>query len=306
MRHGFWGTKAALVLRALAKYGTLSTNSIMTILNDSGDRRSFRKLMNRLADAGLVVRLSFGFSGTPASYFQLCQGAGALKIASDLTGISPQELDQKRLRYTHFAHEDICSMIQFAFENEVPGVVTIRDWEIARRNVPEIVIPQALRQAKFMPDLIVALPVQYPDTLNNPSSFRWIAVEIERSRKKHLRVYSKLKTYATECGFDGLLYMIPEEVLLENYLNHFDAEVAPKALRIRSFKDAYFARSLLPRDRPQLASVSVDCGKRHLSLKHWIDFIASTSLLDRAEKWEQVGPLRGHTHPSSALERIAL
>jgi hypothetical protein len=266
--------RGSAVLKLLAKYGTLSSISIRTMLDGCENHRALAKVMARLA-----------------SYFQISQGVGVQKVISDLTGIPARELDQKRLRFTHFAHEDLCAKLQFAIEREIPGVITIREWEINRKQVPELVIPPQLRQARFLPDLVVAVPTRWSDPAWTHTSFRWLAIEIERSRKKMLRVYSKLKTYATECGFDGLLYMIPEEVLLENYLNHFEAEVAPKALRVRSFKDAFFARSLLPKDGFELSNVALDCGRQHLSLKRWIDFMASTSQLDRAEKWSRLRAL---------------
>ena len=276
------------VIRLLHKYGVLSSRTLRMMMNPMPERRQLAKTLRLLHTRGLIVRQAQHFHGSPSPYHFLSQSRRARLKLAKILNLELADLSQRRLRYSHMMHEDMLSELQFNIEKHFPGAITVRDWQIHRSKVPELVMPRTLSKEDFYPDLIVGIKGSVQAEGNSKkSSIRWIVIELERSRKRHARVHLKLRDYAERTGFDGLLYVVPESVLEKRYQYYFRDKGAAKALHLRGLTEGYFATTHLPDDGFEISEHRLQLGKWQTTILKWMNFLLHTTKHSRREILEE-------------------
>ncbi len=274
------------VLKLVQRFRLLSTKSIHLMLKIQPTQREVRRIVSVLIKKGLLVKANEYVSGSASNYICLSQTTRARASIARILGLNTSEISRQRPSYAQFIHEDMLSRIQFSIEKAFPGSITARDWEIYKSSVPEIVFPRGHTQDSFYPDLVVGIPKDLAHKGFNRSAFSWVAIELERSRKKHSRVNAKLRDYAEQTGFDGLLYLLPESILENRYQQYFHNEATSRAAHLKGLKEAFFATTHLPKEFFNLHSHILNCGKRQLSTHAWLTFLRDSSRQDRDVQWK--------------------
>lgn len=248
--------------------------------------RYLRRVARILVKKKLLVNATAQIGGNPAPYYYLSRAKDAKKLLSRLLDVPEDQIGNSHTRYTHFDHEDTLARIQFEIESKFVGAITIRDWQLSKSEVPELVFPRTLSSDDFYPDLIVGIPAHNTNIGLNQSAYRWAAVELERHQKNHARVKIKLRDYAERTGLDGVLYILPNNSLEKKYQQYFREKAAVKALQLRGLEDSFFATTHLPKHDISIFSHNLNFGDRKLSVYNWFDFLRRTTKQNRGQEWK--------------------
>lgn len=275
--------RSLTLLNHLALYGTVSAKTLAWMLNRPA--RRVRESLDLLHKRRLITKLSLTVGGFPALYVQLAQSPRVRSQLATLLGCKPEDLGQRGFPITQLQHEDMCARLHYRIKKEFPEYVVVRDWQINRGQIPEAILPKSFVRDGLIPDLVIAIPATTFDSAWSRDGFRWVGVELERTRKKIDRIKEKLNLYARDTRFDAILYILPEKIMIENLRDYFEQSVAARVPRIRDFKEAFFARTILGEEDQNLALMRLLCGPRTLSFSTWARLIASTSCLTRGDAW---------------------
>ncbi|MBS1982748.1 MAG: hypothetical protein JST16_01135 [Bdellovibrionales bacterium] len=268
-------TESKEVLLHLANYGTCSAKTLAWMTGRNS--RKVREGIDLLAQKGLVTKLSLSIDGRPSVHCQLAQTSTARSVLSTFTDLGTEFFYQKGFPITQLRHEDLCAKLHFRINKARPEILVIRDWEMHRKPIPDSVLPKSFHRDGLLPDMILGIPSPTSEAIWSAGGFRWVAVELDRVRKKLDRVREKLNLYAKETQFDGLLYIFPERVMADNFGDYFDQVVAPKAIRVQDFKDVFLARAILGDEDQDLSNMTLRCGKSVIGFESWIELLSSTS-----------------------------
>lgn len=273
-------------LKIFQKYGVLSTSTLYKILGEYKSDRYLRRITRLLTQQGFLVDGTAHIKGNPSPYYYLSTTRKARKVLSLLLEVPEEDVGSAYTRYKQFDHEDILSQIQFEIESKFKGVITVRDWQLAKSVVPDLVFPRTLSEEDFYPDLIIGLPPSSQEPHSNLMDYKWVAIELERYRKKHERVKIKLTDYAERTGLDGVLYMLPNYSLEHKYQQYFLNQAAAHSLQLRGLENTFFATTHLPVDDMNVFAHHLNFSDRKLSIHNWFTFLQKTSRQDRAKEWK--------------------
>lgn len=274
------------LLKLLGEYGTVSVSTLAWMTGRNA--RRVRESLDVLHKRQLITKLTVTVGGFPAMYVQLSQTSKAKTALAAFLRCQPGDLVQRGFPITQLQHEDMCARLHFRIAKAYPEFRIVRDWQMNQGKVPETILPKSFVYDRLIPDLAIAVPATTYDTAWSKDGFRWIAVELERTRKKNDRVREKLNLYARETAFDGLLFILPEWIMVENFRDYFDESVATHVPRIRDFKDAFFARTILGEQDQDPGLMRLLCGRREVSFATWTKLIASTTSLTRGAAWREL------------------
>lgn len=284
MRISKKASKQKQVLEVIQKYGPISTSTLYKILGEQTSKRYLRHVARKLQADQLLVNATLNIKGQPSPYYYLSRKNKSKQEIARILGIRVGEVGSSTARYSNLAHEDMLAQIQFEIESQFPDVILIRDWQLTKSCVPPLVFSRRLME-EFCPDIIVGLPVTYSNAKGLRKSHRWVAVELERHRKKHSRVKTKLRDYAERTGLDGVLYMLPERSLEKQYQAYFKEKATLKALQMKGYKNCFFATTHLPKEGFSVFSHHLNFSNGRTSIYNWFDFLKNTDKRNRSTSW---------------------
>ena len=242
-------TRKYEILELLAHYGVMSTKIMLTLLKNQMSSRSLRKTLHELARWNLVVNATSGIGGSPVSFWMLSNNEDSLKTIESILSQDRTQFRIKHCRYTHYPHEDLCTLFQVSMELQFPHIKILRESHYGLKELPQIVLSEQLRGYGYKPDLCLGLPLKKGEKGDACDYFKWIAVEIDRSYRSHLRVAKRCNLYTRHAGFEGLLYMTPTQGTIAPLVDEFCNRGARKSLRmLKNLKN----RTLVPVTRIEL------------------------------------------------------
>ncbi len=264
------------VLWIIAKYGVISTKVLRLILSDKLGSRWLRQVLEKLEQRGLTIRATSNIGGRPVDYWMLSKEGASVIRTSKITEINQGNLRHKSSKYTHYPHEDLCTLFQVSVERQMPSVQVIREATGSMKDVPDNILSRRLRNLGYAPDLVLRLPFE-GKTTNNNESVKWVAVEIDRTYRTLKRLSQRVNMYARHTGFEGLLYLMPTELCLKTLMKVFEGRGAQEAFRIKGSEKSFLACGVVNDSFFDVNNVEIVVGGKSVSLSAWLSIVALTS-----------------------------
>ncbi len=280
MRQGYTPRQVE-ILRLLAKYGILGIVTIRTLLKEVVTMAQLRETLQGMDKRGLVCRVLFNSGGTPMSYWMLPEEESVQGKALQATGLNEKFLRRKIVRYTHAPHEGICTLVQASLERQMPKLWIAREATSSFDNLPSHLLSIRAKEKGYKPDLCVGIPSERNDPTRTTTSFRWIAVEVDRSYRSHKRLAQRLNVYTKHTAFSGLLYLMPTVGTQAILQRIYDTRGGKDTLRLHGTSNAFLAIATVPGSLFDVNKKSIWCGGQELSLATWLSLF---SLKDAEER----------------------
>ena|GEM_PF-2385323 len=290
------------VLFMIAKYGVMSSRTVWELLDKKISYGAVRKLLNKLEERGLIVRPTELFGGQPVHYWMLSREKKSIAETVRLTGLPESQIVQSKMRYTHFAHEDLCTLFQLSMERGDPRIKVLRNKRGLNPELPAHLMMKRIVDQGYCPDLCLGIP-QYSDTdWSKPSRYVWIAVEIDRSYRTATRLARRMNVYTKHTLFSGVLYFMPSSGTAKDLQNLYARRGGKDSLRLLGTKTAFLASAQLEKSRFSHWNLKVFVGGHEISLKDWL-LIFSAVPRERRDKFLEEMLNKGVPYPSAPAER---
>lgn len=290
------------VLYLIAKYGVMSSRTVWEILDKKISYGAVRKLLNKLEERGLIVRPTGLAGGQPMHYWILSREKAAMAETIRITGISPDIILQTKMRYTHFPHEDLCTLFQSAVERGDPRIKVLRNKRGLHPQLPTYLFTKSLLDLGYCPDLCLGIP-QYSDAdWTVPSRYVWLAVEIDRSYRTTKRLARRLNVYTKHTMFSGVLYFLPSRGTAKGVSDLYEKRGGKDATRLLGGRNVFLASAQVQKSRSLFWNLKVFVGGHEIPLKDWI-LIFSAVPQERRDTFFQEMLNKGVPHPSPQAER---
>lgn len=290
------------LLLLFAKYGVMSSRVVWEVLDRKISYTAVRKLLNKLEERGLIVRPTELFGGQPVHYWMLSREKKAMAEIVRLTGLPENEILQSKMRYTHFAHEDLCTLFQLSMSGGDPRIKVLRNKRGLAPELPAQLMSKRIVDQGYCPDLCLGIP-QYDDSdWSKPSRYAWIAVEIDRSYRTAVRLARRMNVYTKHTRFNGVLYFMPSSVTAKELQSLYARRGGKDALRLLGTKTAFLASAQLEKSRFSHRKLKVFVGKHEISLEDWLLIFSAVSPEQRDKFLEEIVN-KGVPHPSPQAER---
>ena len=290
------------VLQLIAKYGVMSSRTVWEALDKRIGYAAVRKLLNKLEDRGLIVRPTELFGGQPVHYWMLSREKKALAEIVRLTGLSEDQIVQSKMRYTHFAHEDLCTLFQLSMLGGDSRIKVLRNKHGLAPELPSHLMSKNIIDQGYCPDLCLGIP-QYSDTdWSKPSRYAWLAVEIDRSYRTAARLAKRMNVYTKHTLFSGVLYFMPSTGTAKDLQDLYARRGGKDALRLLGTKTSFLASAQLVKSRFSHWKLNVFVGGHEISLKNWL-LLFSAVQPDKRDKYLEEMLNKGVPDPSLHMER---
>jgi hypothetical protein len=253
----------------IAKYGVMSSRTVWELLDKRVSYGAVRKLLNRLEERGLLVRPTGLIGGQPAHYWMLSKERGALAETARLTMIPESALLQSKMRYTHFPHEDLCTLFQFSVECSDPRIKVLRNKRGIHPELPDHLISATSKDLGYCPDLCLGIPHYRDGDLSMPSRYVWLAVEIDRSYRTTSRLARRLNVYTKHTGFAGVLYFMPSRETARRLHEIYGRRVSKDAFRLIGSQNVFVATAPIEKSLFSPKELSVLVAGQEIALADW-------------------------------------
>ena len=262
------------ILGLLARYGVMDRATIAELMSKKVTKRWLRQVLANLASKGLIKKGSVQIGGYPCHYWLLASDQKTLDKVSDLTGIPICQFRDKSAHWSQYPHEAICTKVQATFERQLPYIWVLREASGEFKLLPEHLMSEKVREAGYLPDLCLGVPIIDANNKLVENTYRWIAVEVDRSHRSSKRLAARLNTYSRHTAFSGLLYFVPDEASLQKIETIYTTREAKKALRIKGGSSSFLASAVLPDSLFDVQKMSVKCGAGEMPLVTWLALIS--------------------------------
>ncbi|MBP7843491.1 MAG: hypothetical protein KA116_01630 [Proteobacteria bacterium] len=266
------------VLDLISRYGVLSTRVLLMLTNHEIGSRWMRQILNELDHRQLICRASSSLDGRPVDFWMLTKNGFSQSRVCNITGNLHEELRFKSAKYTHFPHENLCTIFQCSLERELPSIKIFREATGSFKEIPQSVLSHRLRSIGYAPDIVLKLP----------NTSKWVAVEIDRSYRTLKRLSQRVNMYTRHSGFDALLYLMPKSKMTDSLISVFNSRGANEAMRIRGSKNTFLATALTPKCIFNIDEYKVQVSKKTIPLTTWLSIIALTNQDKRDACFEQI------------------
>ena len=284
------------VLQMIAKYGVMSSRTLWELLDKKISYGAVRKLLNKLEDRGLIVRPTGLMGGQPAHYWMLSREKQAVAQTAGLTGVPEAMLLQNKMRYTHFPHEDLCTLFQVSIERGDSRIKVLRNKRGVHPELPDHLISKFTKELGYCPDLCLGIP-HYRDTdISAPSHYVWVAVEIDRSYRTTARLAQRLNLYAKHTAFAGVLYFMPSIETAKRLHEVYKRRVDKDSFRLKGSKRVFVATAPIEKSLFCPRSVSVFVDDYEIPLSDWF-LIFSAAEREKRDAFFQVMLNKGGPYP---------
>jgi len=267
-------TKQNEILHLLAKYGVMSSRTVWELLDRKISYPGVRQHLNSLERRKLIVRPTGLIGGYPIHFWMLSRESDAFSRISAITGFTEAELKQKKMRYTHFPHEDLCTLFQFSIERSSRGLKVLRGKDTRYFHLPKHLLSERVQQNGYCPDLCIGVPCSEGAIGGEPKFYRWVAVEIDRSYRSAIRLASRLNIYSRHTSFCGVLYFMPSESTAAKLHKIYANRKAKDSVRISGTKEFFLATATVQKSPFDPSSLMLQLSDVELSLSAWLAIFA--------------------------------
>lgn len=260
----------------------------MQLFEERIGSRWIRQILNVLEKKGLIVRATSSMAGRPSDYWMLSKDGISLSRIEGYTGTPSSTFRIKNTRYTHYPHEDLCTLFQVSIERQFPSVTVIRESTMGFDIVPNSILSKRLRNLGYAPDLILGItkPESHDSVKHSPAC--WIAVEIDRSYRSLKRVSQRVNVYSRHTGFDGVLYLMPKESMVTGLHKVFMNRGASNSSRIKGAGLSFLASGVSQKQIFDLSTFQVKLADNAISLSSWLSIFALVQMADRDRKIQRL------------------
>ncbi len=274
-------TRQNEVLTLLSKYGVMSSRVLVQLLSDQISMSWLRGLLSNLERKNLIVKASCSIGGSPTHYWMLPDTDSSRSRTALRSGVHTSLFRHKRTRFSHYPHENICTLFQASLERQMPSLKIFRESTNNFDRLPEHLLSERVRENGYTPDICIGIPVHGSENTSSKISFRWIAVEIDRSWRSKKRISQRVNIYARHTAFAGLLYLVPNERDIENLREIYATRGGKESLRILGTRNAFLATAVVPHTLIDISKMKVWCGPHEIFLSTWIAMFAAGESQER-------------------------
>jgi len=272
------------ILSLLARYGVMDTRTLKMLMGASLGDSHIRHLLRNLRLKGLVHKKSHTLNKFSANYWMLKNEPILQQAALKKGGLSADDLRHKRLHWSQVPHENLCTILHASFERSIRGLWIIREGSEGFKDLPAHIISKRVRDNGYLPDMCIGVPSYDANTGFSDGSYRWIAVELDRTDRSRDRISRRMNIYSRHTNFDGLLYLTAEELKTSKKMRRlYNDDGAKEAYRIEGGKDTFLALGVAPNRLFDPNQVLIKCGKHKIPLSSWIALFAFADVDRRDE-----------------------
>jgi len=268
------------VLDLLVRYGVLGIRTLHTLLTTPASMAQLLETLKGMEKRGLLCRLVFHPGGAPMSHWMLPYEQSAQAQALLATGLDENFLRRKAVRYSHIPHENVCTLVQASLERQMPKLRIVREATVGFEKLPSHLLSRLAKEKGYTPDICVGIPNGFSVAAQADASYRWIAVEVDRSYRSDKRIAQRLNVYTKHTAFSGLLYLMPTVGTQKTLQRIYDTRGGKDNLRLHGSSKAFLAIGTVPDSLFDVNAKSVWCGTQEISLATWISLFA----MNEAEK----------------------
>lgn len=271
------GQRGTQIMRILYEHGPLSIAGIQKVIAPAMSARRMQDAIRRLAVRGLIVPRFSALPKNAAHYYQLSQAEEKRQRIGEMLNVQPESILQHRFRNQELEHSELCATWSHRLKQLFPIAKVLREHEYSRNEDAVRTLFSMESDREFRPDLLILLPAA------GSKKIIGVAVEIERSAKTHVRLARKLKKFASQSLFGGVLYACSRDSIVEALRQVYRSKVLAKAHRISHYGANFlvFAGNdpCTEAGEPQTYNSEL----KLISLKQWIHFLATTELRARRD-----------------------
>jgi len=261
------------LLELIGRHSIASCKQLHEALPIKRSRRAVELALKRLEGMQIISPIKAGTKDYTYNYYGVRDSQRAVELASKVAGQFHAGFSRKRLRYSHYEHESYCFYVHESLLNSFPTIKIYREFEFQNADIPEHVLPKSMINLGEVPDMLVALP-----TANET---KWIAIEVDRTRKQIDRVKRRIYNLATKLGIEGVLYFVPSEHFVEQY-GRSHQEVSRQYLKLLDgAAQSFIAKSITLDAICDLKNAPVYCSDVIVKLEDWLHLISRTPLKKR-------------------------
>lgn len=268
--------KSRDILLALKKYGVMSRKTLQKIVPDIKKERNFRIYLKNLCQKQLIVKRLENINGSVGVFYQLNQSEKFREILAKYLGCDPNQLRQREYRYKELFHEQTATLIAHYLNLNFPEWIVLKDFELARNEEAQKVIPNLDLFETAKPDVLMLLV--------DKSKVISIAFEFEKTAKAKNRLLNKLKFYTSETHIDGVVYIASADRIMNNLTEIYDSQILEKAVRIKHYGKNFLLTCLWKNDIEKSFDVLKNRNEHHYSLMSFVTQLKLNSARERSDK----------------------
>lgn len=261
------------ILNLLGRHSIASCKQLHEALPIKRCRRSVQKALTKLDRMQVLSTIKAGTSSYKFHYYGVRDSERAVELASNIAGSTLPGFSRKRLRFSHYEHEAYCFYVHESLLQSFPSIKVYREFEFLNSDIPEYVLPEASIKLGEVPDMMASIEIGKEE--------KWIAIEVDRTRKQIDRVKRRLYQLATKLDVEGVLYFVPSEHFMEQYGRTYE-KVSREYLRLlEGATQSFLARTITLDEICDLKRTPVYCSDVILKLEDWLQLITRTPLKKR-------------------------
>lgn len=269
------GTRSKQILQLLFRNGPLTISGIEGLISPKMSKRRIQDAIQRLKKRNLVMSRDDSLPQNAAHHFQIGQSLGARTKAAEILGVNPDELLQHQFRSQELAHSEFCALWASKLQTLFPKASIIREHEFPTHPVAQKALEGMQQDRDLRPDLLFLAPKK------TGSGYIKIAVEVERSPKKHERLKQKLKNFASLSLFDGVFYACSQEYIVETLRKIYLTSVLPRSRRIEHYGNFFLMFSGIEQWKASTEPKTFSSTLKNISISKWITLLSEVEMLDR-------------------------
>lgn len=227
------GPRGSQILRLLFEHGPLSPATLRTVIEPPMSQRKMSEAIFRLKDLGLVRKRHSSISDKNNHYVELSQKLESKQILKALLDVEEADLKKIPGGTEAMEHWQDCVLWAKHFRTILGQAKIVHDFQMCRSAEIRKLF-RLSEKAKYhaYPDLLILLE-------KDDGGVCTIAVEVERTEKKGLRIIRKLKTLAMTSEIDGVLYICKTPRVAEKIQRIYRTKVEPRAYRVERYSDQF-------------------------------------------------------------------
>ena len=271
------------VLGLLAHHGVMNSYTLSQLIKPALSTSRLRNVLATLKKNKLIVSGTLKIDGSPANYWMLASGDKVAERVMDITGLAASDLRLKSSHWSQYPHENLCTLFQAAVERQMPSVKVLRESANSFSELPDHLIVDQIRDNGYLPDICLGVPTSEPSDTNTEATYKWVAVEIDRTNRSKKRIAARTNIYSRHTSFDGLLYLMPDERAVRVLGEIYNTEGASESLRISGSKTSFLATGKAPRHLFSVNDLRLLCGEQEVLFTDWLSMIALSNTKGRDE-----------------------
>jgi len=263
-------TRQNEILSMIARYGVMNTQVLSQLLSRKLSPAWLRAALCRLERKKLLARGTCLLGGRPSCYWMLSNESNIQDRTTNLTGLDKSQIRSKSAHWSQYPHENLCTVFQASIERQMPSIWVLRESTGSFSKLPTHLLSERVKQNGYIPDLCLGIPTKLANTDNSTGSYRWIAVEIDRTQRSAKRVAARANIYSRHTSFSGVLYLMPNASLAASVREIYNARGASESVRLQGGSETFLAAAAVPQSLFDVNALKVACGKFEIPLSTWL------------------------------------